>query len=406
MPLRLALIGCGAIANRRHLPGYATIRAREPDLFELVAVCDADAGRAEEASRTASAWQRPAPRVYTDVTQLLERERLDATDICTPHFLHHSVGAACLDAGVHVQIEKPLGITLRASQHLITAAKRNGKVLAVAENIRRGPGPRTAHWLFHQRRLLGDPIALYSLAIDDRQLEAATKGAGGAGELPWIWQRDIALGGGGLVLDSGAHFCDTIRYLFGEVESCLGRVLRLARHRARRGEELVQITAEDTFFATINFASGAVGSWSVSRVLPAHQFSSVVYYGTEGAIVDPRHDPFHGPSIKSQVALQGGPTTPIETYFQEYLESLGVAGRERLFPHQIYDGYTLETYDFLTAVRDGRPPEMDGEEGMRAKAIALTIYESAVTGREVRVAEVLSGRAREYQRPIDERWGL
>jgi predicted dehydrogenase len=46
MVLRLALIGCGTIANRRHLPGYAAIRAKEPDLFELVAVCDADPKRA------------------------------------------------------------------------------------------------------------------------------------------------------------------------------------------------------------------------------------------------------------------------------------------------------------------------------------------------------------------------
>jgi hypothetical protein len=97
---------------------------------------------------------------------------------------------------------------------------------------------------------------------------------------------------------------------------------------------------------------------------------------TVGLIVDPRHDPFHGPSLKSQVALRGGATTP------------------------------LETYDVLTAARDGRPPEIDGDQGMRAKAIALTIYESATTGQEVRVADVLSGRAREYQRPIDDRWGL
>jgi hypothetical protein len=57
-------------------------------------------------------------------------------------------------------------------------------------------------------------------------------------------------------------------------------------------------------------------------------------------------------------------------------------------------------------VRDGRPPEIDGQQGMLAKAIALTIYESAATGQAVRVADVLAGRAREYQGPIDARWGL
>ena len=62
MPLKLALIGCGTIANRRHLPGYAAIRAKEPDLFELVAVCDADPERAAAAAGSASEWQRGAAR--------------------------------------------------------------------------------------------------------------------------------------------------------------------------------------------------------------------------------------------------------------------------------------------------------------------------------------------------------
>jgi predicted dehydrogenase len=398
MALKLALIGCGTIANRRHLPGYATISEKEPGLFDLVAVCDADKERAEAASRTASEWQRPAPRVYTDVTQLLENERLDAADVCAPHFLHHSVGIACLDAGVHVQIEKPLGITLRASEALIAAAKRNGKILATAENIRRNPGVRTAHWLFHERGLLGEPTALYSQSVADRRPQDTN-------ERPWIWQWDRQLSGGGPVIDSGAHFCDTIRYLYGEVESCYGRVLHLGTHKARRGGDLVDITSEDTFFATINFASGAVGSWSISSALPGQAFNTVNYYGTEGAIVEP-NDPFHGPTIRSHVVLRDGTTVPIATYFQEYLESLGETGRQRLFPHGIDNGYTLEIYDFLTAVRDGRPPEIDGEQGMRAKAIALTIYESATAGQPVRVEEVLAGRVRDYQRPIDDRWGL
>jgi len=139
--------------------------------------------------------------------------------------------------------------------------------------------------------------------------------------------------------------------------------------------------------------------------LPGHAFSAVVYYGTHGAVVEP-NDAFHGPRIGSQVVMLDGTTTPLETYYQEYLESLGAAGRQKVFPHGLTDGFALEVYDFLTAVRDRRPPEIDAEEGMKAKAIALTIYESSVTGQVVRVEDVLAGRAREYQRPIDERWGL
>jgi predicted dehydrogenase len=139
--------------------------------------------------------------------------------------------------------------------------------------------------------------------------------------------------------------------------------------------------------------------------LPGHLFSAVTYYGTRGAVVEP-NDAFHGPRIESKVVLLDGTATPLRTYYEEYLNALGEAGRQKVFPHGLEDGFALEVYDFLTAVRDGRPVEIDGEEGLRAKAIALAIYEADATGQQVRVADILSGQAREYQREIDERWGL
>ena len=57
-------------------------------------------------------------------------------------------------------------------------------------------------------------------------------------------------------------------------------------------------------------------------------------------------------------------------------------------------------------MRDGRPPEIDGEQGMRAKAIALTIYESSATGQVVRVQDILEGKVDAYQGPINARWGI
>lgn len=368
-------------------------------------MCDADRARAEEAAASAPAWQPAAPRVFTDIGEMLEGERIDAADICTPHFLHHVAGVQCLNAGVHVQVEKPIGVTVRATRQLIDAARRNGKILATAENIRRMPGPRTAHWLFHERGLLGEPVALYAQRVQTQGMGGPFAGATTGQEAPWVWRHDRTLSGGGPVMDSGAHFCDTIRYLYGDAESCYGRVLQLLDRRARRGDELVPVTMEDTFMATINFAGGAVGSWSVSRGLPGHSFAAVAYYGREGAIVEP-NDAFHGPRINSQVVLRDGTSRPLAEYYREYLEALGENGRQRMFPHGIEDGFALETYDFLTAIRDGRPPEIDGEEGLRAKAIALAIYESSTTGQVVRVEDVVAGRACEYQRPIDERWGL
>src|SRR5919202_2080338 len=211
MAIRLALIGCGGI-SRQHVAGYRGIKEKEPDLFDLVAVCDADEPRAEAAADEAASWQAERPRVFTDVDALLQDGRAEAADVCTPHFLHHVVGVACLEAGLHVQIEKPIGVTLRATQRLIEAGKRSGKVLATAENIRRMPGPRTAHWLFHERGLLGAPTALYSLRVrppnPQSGAQVAPAAVGEAAEVPWLWRRERALSGGGPGLYSGAPFCD------------------------------------------------------------------------------------------------------------------------------------------------------------------------------------------------------
>jgi predicted dehydrogenase len=393
--LNLALIGCGGMAGG-HLRSYLQIKGMEPDLFDLVACCDPVPELAEKFADQAAPVQGSKPRVYTDTAAMLAAEKLDAADICCPHAFHHINGIACLDAGVNVMIEKPFGITIRASQALIAAAQRNGKIAATAENVRRGLSQRTAHWLLQDRKLIGRPRLFFS--------QAASWSDPGS-ERNWHWRTEKALGGGGMVMDSGAHYCDTLRFLFGEVDSVYARVERLEERPHRKGNQSVPDEREDTWIATLNFASGLTGVWSSSTSAPGHGFTHVVYYGSEGCLLD-AGDIFHGPFSKAQVVMKDGSQWPMTELQEEYLAGLSQAERECLFPHGWKDGVVLECYDFLMAVREGRAPEVDGTAGMKAKAIAEAIYESGVTGQLVQMADVLSGQARSYQREIDERWGL
>lgn len=393
--LNLALIGCGGMASG-HLRSYLRIKETEPDLFDLAACCDPVPEPAEKFADQAAPVHGSKPRVYTDVAQMLAAERLDAADICCPHAFHHTNGIACLDAGVNVMIEKPFGITIRASQALIAAAQRSGKIAATAENVRRGLSQRTAHWLLQDRKLIGPPRLFFSQAASWSDPAAARN---------WHWRTEKALGGGGMVMDSGAHYCDTLRYLFGDVDSVYARVERLEERPHRKGSQPVPDEREDTWIATLNFASGLTGVWSWSTSAPGHSFTQVVYYGSEGCLLD-HGDVFHGPFDSAEVVMKDGSKRPMKELQEEYLAGLSAAERERLFPHGWKEGVVLECYDFLTAIRDGRAPEVDGTTGMKAKAIAEAIYESGTTGQVVRMADVLSGQARSYQREIDERWGL
>jgi predicted dehydrogenase len=172
-----------------------------------------------------------------------------------------------------------------------------------------------------------------------------------------------------------------------------------------KGNTTVNDEREDHFLATLNFASGLMGVWSYCTSAPGHSFTHVVYYGSEGCLLD-QGDVFHGPFSRGEVILKDGTHIPMTQLQEEFRASLGEEGNRRLFPHDWTDGVTLEVYDYMTAIRDGRAPEVDGATGLKAKTIAETIYESAHCGQAVRYADVLSGKVDAYQREIDQKWGL
>jgi len=391
--LKLAIIGCGSMA-RGHLDGYISIKEKEPDKLEFVAMCDPVAEQAQSFADKAAKAQKSAPGVYTDLEEMLKNEELDAADICSRHSDHHTNGIACLDAGAHVLIEKPFGVTIKAGKLIIQAAKRNGKIAATAENIRRGLSQRTAHWLFHENKLIGDPRMFFSQRVGWRGLEPGR----------WNWRSDHMLSGGGMVLNSGSHFCDTIRYLFGDVDTVYAAVKRLEDRKSKKDGQIFPNEQEDTWIANITFKSGVTGVWTVTWSAPGHSFENIVYYGTEGSIRDT--DVYHGPRSNSTIILKDGTTRPMTEIQDEFLASLDDEKKNRLFPHGFMNSVTIECYDFLDAIQNHRQPEITGETGMKANAISESIYESAACGEAVKYDDVLSGKIDKYQRPINEYWGI
>jgi len=90
----------------------------------------------------------------------------------------------------------------------------------------------------------------------------------------------------------------------------------------------------------------------------------------------------------------------------DYMDSLSAEERNRLFPHNFTDGVVLECYDFVDAIENNRPPELDAEVGLRAKALCEAIYESNACGQAVDYEDVVAGDIEVYQKPINQRWGL
>jgi predicted dehydrogenase len=295
--LRTAAIGVGYM-GRFHAQKLAA-----SDAADLVAVVDADAARAREvASELGCAAE-------ADFRKLLAR--VDAVCVAVPTERHHEVVGACLEAGVHVLVEKPLARSVAEADDLLARAAAKGLVLQVGHLERFNPAFRA---------LAAEPGR--PLFIDIERL-APFKARG----------TDVDV-----VLDLMIHDLDLVLALAkAEVEAvsaCGFRVLT---------------DAIDIANARIEFADGCVASVSASRVSQAPVRKLRVF----------RHDQY------VSADLQGHRLRHVRR------DNGGIGETETRFERA--DALRLQTEAFLRAVREGASPEVTGAEGRRALDLALRI---------------------------------
>jgi predicted dehydrogenase len=127
--LNIALIGAGRRGAGAHLPVIAKLK----DVYELVAICDIDESTAAQYARQYGA------NSYTNVRDLVKREKLDVVDITVPGSAHHAIACFMADVGVNIIVETPIAVTLPTADLMIQAARKNNVKLEVAENYYRAP---------------------------------------------------------------------------------------------------------------------------------------------------------------------------------------------------------------------------------------------------------------------------
>jgi predicted dehydrogenase len=378
-PVRLAMVGCGSMAGA-HRKAMEELWRHDLRVFRVVAVCDVQRERAEAMAEAVAAFQGERPAVYTDMLEMLAREpRIEAVDIVTLHRLHHTLAVPCLEAGKHVTLEKPLGITLRTGRRIIEAAERNGVLLQVAENYRRAPHQRAIRWALEQGRI-GVPRMIYWLDVGERLWY-------------WRWREHLREAGGGWTLDGGVHFADLFRYHLGEVESVYAEVRAFLPYRYGRPETLeepIEVDVEDTTAALLRFHNGVLGQWVSTTAAPGKKWSQRVIYGEEGSL-----DFKEGLRTRTQ-------TVPMEQLVAEHQAALSEEEKERLFPRGITDTVATELYEFFLAVRGEAELEVDGWEGYRSQALCEAVYESGTLGRPVALRDIEALRIEVYQNRVHE----
>jgi predicted dehydrogenase len=123
-PLRVGIVGCGAITQQWHLSAF-----RQSKNVEIAALCDVK----EDLARSV-AQKFHVQRYYADFAEILKREELNLVDICTPPRTHPTLSIQAMEAGHHVLVEKPMALTCGEADEMIRASERNGVKLCVAHN--------------------------------------------------------------------------------------------------------------------------------------------------------------------------------------------------------------------------------------------------------------------------------
>lgn len=186
--LRIGIIGCGAIANQKHMPSLAKL----PHLGEMVAFCDVVE---ERASKAATEFGVRDAKVYIDYNELLKDKSIDVVHVLTPNLYHSPITVDALEAGKHVMCEKPMAINSAEAKKMLDAVKKSRKKLTIGYQNRFNEESRVLNQACSQ----GDLGEIYMAKAHAVRRKAVPT---------WGVFTDKRLQGGGALIDIGTHALD------------------------------------------------------------------------------------------------------------------------------------------------------------------------------------------------------
>lgn len=340
--IHVGVLGCGKIAQVRHLPEYAA----NPQV-KLATVYDIDEQRAKEMA------QRYGCRWTTDMEEIIRDPHVDAVSICIPNHLHAEATIAALENGKHVLCEKPMAMTLPECEKMVDAAEKSGKYLMIGMNQRLTATHMRARQLIRDGAI-GRPLTFRT-----------TFGHGGPEtwtvERGNIWFFDKTKATMGTLSDLGIHKTDLIQFL---LDTRITEVTASVTTLDKRGADGALIGVDDNAICIYGMENGVVGTMTASWTYYAAEDNSTVIYGTGG-----------------EMRLYDG------------THSLVI--RRRDGSSICEDADAIQTNDnqtksgvidaFVAGIENPALRQMTGREALNAMRAVLAAVESQETGRRIRI---------------------
>jgi predicted dehydrogenase len=342
--LKLAVIGCGRIAQTKHSEAII----KNSDIIENVAVCDLKEERAEQFASKVENSGLKKPDIYTDYGKLLKRTDVDAVAIATESGKHYELTLAALQNNKHVLVEKPMALSTKHMNEMIEFAKKKNLKLGVCFQNRFNPPIQELRKKITTNsfgRILHGQASIRWNRNEEYYKQAKWRGT---------WEYD-----GGTLMNQCTHNIDLLLWNMGSEINEIYGVIQNFTHP--------YIEAEDFGGAIIKFKNGSVGIIEGSaNIYPKNLEETLSIFGEKGTVVI------------------GGLAVNKIKYWRFEGED-GHPFQNLPDPDTVYGSGHIPLYrDFYHSIEEDREPFINGEEGKKAVEAVLGIYKSALLDRPVK----------------------
>ena len=347
--LRIGMVGTGNIASV-HLDAYKNV-----EQAEIVAACDINPETLKNAAE-----QYGIKNTYSNITDMIKNEDLDAVDVCVWNCNHAKCAIEALNAGLHVLCEKPMAASAKEAQEMIDAAEKNNKLLMIGFVLRFDDETKIAKD-FIDNDYLGD--IYYSKAVYLRRHGA-----------PGGWFTDKSRSAGGPVIDLGVHVLDLTRYLMGKPKAL--SVFASTENKLKNRPHLKTTVGwtpkdakpddvydvEDFGIAMIKYEGNKTTLLETSYSINGESVTKKELYGTKG-----------GMNLNGQ-------GSKIYTEVNGFLADITPDTANYIYSDNMFEA---EMRHFVDCCLNGTKCIAPSEDGLEVMKILDAIYESARTGHEV-----------------------
>jgi len=341
--VKYGVIGCGAIAQRRHIPeGHANPRSK------IVAVVDPLESRAKEVAEQYGA------EAYTDHKKMLKEADIDAAVVCGPNALHAKQTIDALRAGKHVLVEKPMATTRADGKKMVAEAKKARKHLMIGLNQRL----MSAH--VQAKKLLTKCPLGNVIAFRTTFKHPGPDGWSIDGAKSWFFDPDAAFMG--VTGDLGVHKADLMRWMLDDEFVEVGGVITTLDKKDSKGK---LIGLDDNAILQLKSKKGVVGSIEVSWTNYGAEENDTKIYCSNG-VMRIGADPVYGVIID----------------YHDGSRELHQVGAMATNESQVASGIIDAMTD---SIRLKKKPEIDGVEGYRCLNVILTAMDAAKQGKTLKI---------------------